>query len=446
MATDQGKTSNINAMAIAAESLSEPLPKLGHTTFRQPYTPVTFGLFAGVHRGALFDPVRRTPMHDLARREGAVFEDIGQWKRAHAFPQLGETTADAIRRECRMVRERVGLFDASTLGKIEVTGPDAARFLDRIYTVPLAKLAVGRARYGLMLNEAGFIIDDGIVARLAEDRFHITTTTGGAARVLHWMEDYRQTEWPTLDCALTSVTEAWAVVAVQGPLARQLIAPLMDGIDVSGEAMPQLSIREGRCLGLPCRLMRASFTGELGFEINVPAQDGETLLERLLEDAQREGGGLYGLETMHILRAEKGYIVVGQETDGTVTPADLGLDWALGKTKPDFIGKRGLIRPDLVAPGRKQMVGLLPEEPSLVLEEGAQIIHAGDPVQGIAAEGHVTSSYFSANLGRGFALALLKNGAQRHGEIVEIPMPGARLKARVTKPLFIDPEGARLHG
>ncbi|CAN1519564.1 Aminomethyltransferase, folate-binding domain containing protein [Rhabdaerophilaceae bacterium] len=446
MATDQGKTSNINALAIAAESLSQPLPKVGHTTFRQPYSPVTFGSFAGPWRGTMFDPVRETPMHAVAVEQGAVFEDVGQWKRAHAFPRAGEAIADAVRRECRMVRSSVGLFDASTLGKIEVAGRDAAAFLDKLYTNPLAKLAIGRCRYGVMLNEAGFIVDDGIVSRLAEHRFHLTTTTGGISRVLHAMEDYRQTEFTDLDCHFTSVTEQWAVIAVQGPQAREVLASFIEGIDISNAAMPHMSIREGIFAGVPCRLMRASFSGELGFEVNIPAGYAQSALSALLVRAQALGGGLYGLEAMHVLRAEKGYIIVGQETDGTVIPADCGLDWAIGKAKPFFVGQRGLARPDLVATGRKQLVGLLPDDPSTVLEEGAQIIQAGQPSVGVASSGHVTSAYFSAHLRRGFALGMVVNGASRHGETMNVPMVDRLIPIRLVPPVFVDPEGVRLYG
>lgn len=446
MATDQGKTSNINALAIAAESLSQSLPKTGHTTFRMPFTPVTFGALAGAYRGELFDPVRRTAMHAVAEQHGAVFEDIGLWKRAHAFPRAGESIAAAVQRETRTVRDNVGVFDASTLGKIEITGAGAAAFLDRIYANPVANLGVGRCRYALMLNEAGFLIEDGIIARLGPERFHITTTTGGVSRVMHLMEDYRQTEFTDFPCFLAPVTEHWAVIAVQGPKAREALLPFIEGIDLSPAGMSHMAIREGRFAGVPCRLMRASFTGELGFEVNVPADFGPAAMEALLARAESLGGGLYGLEAMHILRAEKGYIIIGQETDGTVTPDDLGLGWAFGKAPRDFIGKRGLARPDLVAEGRKQLVGLLPDNPAIVLEEGAQIIRAEDPSMGVAAQGHVTSSYNSPNLGRSFALAMLKDGRNRMGETIVIPMPEGRIAARVVSPVFVDPEGRALHG
>ena len=306
------------------------MPQVGHTTFRMPYTPVTFGALAGTARGELFEPVRRTPIHDWAAAHGAVFEDVGTWQRARWFPRSGEDMHRAVARECRAVRNAVGMFDATTLGKIEVVGPDAAEFLDRIYTGSFARLAPGRCRYGVLLSEAGFVMDDGVVARLAPDRFHVTTTTGGAAGVLHHMEDYRQTEFPELRVWLTSITEQWAVIAVQGPLARQVIAPLVAGHRSAPDAMPHMSVREGRVCGVPARLFRVSFTGELGYEINVPADYGPAVWEAVHAAGEPHGITAYGTETMHVLRAEKGYIIVGQETDGTVIPADLGLDWTIG--------------------------------------------------------------------------------------------------------------------
>ena len=444
MATDQGKTSNMNGLAIAAETMGKAIPEVGLTTFRAPYTPVTFGTFAGHSRGDLFDPIRRTPSHDWAQARGAAFEDVGMWKRAWYFPLAGEGMHKAVERECKAVRTAVGLFDASTLGKIEVVGPDAAEFMNRLYTNPWTKLEPGRCRYGLMLNEAGFVMDDGVIGRLAPDRFHVTTTTGGAPRVLAHMEDYLQTEFPELKVWLTSTTEQWAVIAVQGPKAREVIAPLVEGIDLSPAAMPHMSVRLGRICGVPTRLFRVSFTGELGFEINVPAEHGPAVWEAVWQAGQAHGMVPYGTETMHVLRAEKGYIIVGQETDGTVTPGDLGLDWAIGKAKPDFVGKRSLVRPDMAKPDRKQLVGLMTGVPDLVLEEGAQITAEASPVQGRPALGHVTSAYASPTLGRSIALALVSAGRARIGETLYVPMPSGAIAVTVTEPIFFDKDGSRL--
>ncbi len=446
MATDQGKTSNMHGLAIAAETLGKPIPQVGLTTFRAPYTPVTFGAIVGHSRGPLFDPTRRTATHGWAAAQGAVFEDVGQWKRAWYFPKTGEDMHAAVNRECVTVRRTAGLFDASTLGKIEVVGPDAAKFMELLYTNPWEKLEPGRCRYGVMLREDGFIYDDGVVGRLAADRFHVTTTTGGAARVMNHMEDYLQTEFPHLNVWLTSISEQWAVIAVQGPNSRKIIEPFVEGIDMSDAAMPHMSVREGRICGVPTRLFRMSFSGERGFEVNVPADYGEAVWEALWAEGQKHGACAYGTETMHVLRAEKGYIIVGQDTDGTVTPNDAGLDWAVGKKKTDFVGIRGMKRPDLVAKGRKQLVGLKTRNPKVVLEEGAQIVE--NPNQPIPMKmiGHVTSSYWSENCGRSIALALVAGGRERMGQTLHVPMLDGVIEVEVSGTVFFDEKGERLNG
>jgi sarcosine oxidase subunit alpha len=444
MATDQGKTSNINALAIAASALGRSMPQVGLTTFRMPYTPTSFGAFAGLARGDLFEPVRHTPTHAWAAARGAVFEPVGQWQRAHHFPHPGESEADAVARECRAVRQRAGLFDGSTLGKIEVVGPDAARFLERMYTNSWARLAPGRCRYGVMLSEAGFMLDDGVIGRLAPDRFHVTTTSSGAAAVLNHMEDYLQTEFTDLRCWLVSVTEQWAVIAVQGPRARAIVAPLTEGVDFS--TFPHMSVALCRVAGVPARLFRVSFTGELGFEINVPSGHGQAVWEAVWRAGQPHGLEPYGTEAMHVLRAEKGYIVVGQDSDGTQTPDDLGLGWTIGKSKPDFVGKRSLARPDMLAADRPQLVGLLTENPAAVLEEGLQLVDTPHPGRGTPSIGHVTSAYTSATLGRTIAIGLLRGGRGRIGQTVYIALPHGAATARVCKPVFYDPEGVLLDG
>jgi sarcosine oxidase subunit alpha len=446
MATDQGKTSNINALGIAAAALGVSLPAVGLTTFRPPYTPVTFGSFAGRARGTLFDPVRTTPIHGWAEARGAVFEDVGLWKRARYFPAGGEDMHQAVSRECRAVRASAGIFDASTLGKIEVVGPDAAEFLNRIYINAWTKLAPGACRYGVMLREDGTIMDDGVIGRLAPDRFHVTTTTGGAAAVLQHMEDYLQTEWPDLKVWLTSTTEQWAVIAVQGPAARHILAPLVEGIDIAPGAMPHMSLRTGQVCGVEARLFRVSFTGELGFEVNVPAGHARAVWDAIFAAGASFGITPYGTETMHVLRAEKGYIIVGQETDGTVTPDDAGLGWAIGKAKPDFVGKRSLARAAMAATGRKQVVGLATLDGATVLEECAQIVPAAAAPRPMAALGHVTSAYWSAVLGRPVALGLVAGGRARLGETLHVPMPGGAIAVRVVSPVAFDPEGTRLDG
>ncbi len=446
MATDQGKTSNLNALAIVAANLGLPLPQVGLTTFRMPYTPTTFGSFAGASRGDLFDPVRQTPMHAWAQARGAVFENVSLWKRARYFPNAGEDMHAAVARECRAVRSGCGLFDASTLGKIEVVGPGAAEFLNRLYINSWTNLGVGRSRYGILCREDGFINDDGVIARIASDRFHVTTTTGGAPRVLAMMEDYRQTEWPELDVWLTSTTEQWAVIAVQGPNSRSVLQKLVTGIDLRQAAMPHMSVVEGFICGVPTRLFRVSFSGELGFEVNVPSDYGLVVWEAIHAAGADLGMTVYGTETMHVLRAEKGYIIVGQDTDGTMTPDDAGLSWAIGKTKPDFVGKRSLARASMHAATRKQLVGLRTVDPALVLEEGAQVAETAGLKAPMPLLGHVTSSYFSAVLGHSIALAVVSGGRARLGQTLYVPMPDGDIAVQVTAPVFYDPSGARING
>ncbi len=441
MATDQGKTSNINALSVIAQLVARPVPAVGHTSFRMPYTPVTFGAFAGAARGAMFEPQRDAPLHAWAERHGAVFENVGTWRRARCFPRGEESIAQAVTRECRAVRTSLGILDAGTLGKIEVVGPDAAVFLDRMYTGNIATLAPGRCRYGLLLRETGFVFDDGVVARLAHDRFHITTTTGGAAAVLHHMEDYLQTEFSSLRVWLTSATEHWAVIALQGPRARDVLAPLTTAIDLA--AMPPLSVREGRICGVAARLFSVSFTGEPGFEINVPAQHAAQVWDVIMAAGEPVGITPYGTDAMHVLRAEMGFIIVGQETDGTVAPHDLGMSWAVSSTKRDFVGRRSLTLPDMLRGDRKHLVGLLTRDPATVLEEGAQLVADAQAPMPIPSLGHVTSAYWSETLQRSIALALVEGGRARIGQTLHVPMPrgpvprGA-IAVTVTKPTFRD--------
>jgi len=445
MATDQGKTSNLNSLALASEALNRPIPAIGLTIFRPPYTPTSFGVLAGHSRGDLFDVLRKSPTEQWAEQHGAVFEPVSLWRRARYFPNSGEDMQAAVARECKATRTSIGISDASTLGKIEVVGPDAAEFLNHIYTNPWTKLGVGRCRYGLMLGEDGFIYDDGVVARLAEDRFHVTTTTGGAPLVFARMEDYRQTEWPELKVWLTSITEQWAVIALNGPNVRKLIAPFVEGIDLSKDAFPHMAIREGTIFGVPTRLFRVSFTGELGFEVNVPGAYGLGVWQRLIKAGEKYDIVPYGTEALHVLRAEKGYIIVGQETDGNQTPHDMGMDWAIGKKKFDFVGKRSLVRPDMLRPERQQLVGLLSDDAQYVLEEGAQIV--AEKTSAIPAKmiGHVTSSYWSETLQRSIALAVVEGGRERLDTQLYVPMPDQAYKVRVVQPIFYDPDAERLH-
>ena len=442
MGTDQGKTANTIGLALMGMETGRSPEAVGTTTFRPPYTPVPFGALAGRDRGALFDPVRETPMFDWHAANGAVFEDVGQWKRPYAYRRDGESLEAAIGREVRAVRNAAGVMDASTLGKIDLKGPDVVTLLNRVYTNDWETLKVGRARYGLMCHEDGMIFDDGVTARLADDHYVMTTTTGNAATVLNWLEMWLQTEWPELRVFATSVTEAWATATVAGPEARRLVSGLDSDIDWSDDAFPHMAVRTGTVLGAPARVFRVSFSGEASWEINVPAHCGPALWQALI------GGGAtpYGTEAMHVLRAEKGFIIVGQETDGTVTPHDLGMGWAVSKRK-DFIGKRSWSRPDTARPDRKHLVGLLPLDSKTVLPEGGQIVADPEQEPPVTMLGHVTSSYKSPSLDGGFALALLKSGRNRMGDTVHVlRLDEGADAARVVAPAFYDKDGGRMRG
>ncbi|GAA3786818.1 2Fe-2S iron-sulfur cluster-binding protein [Sphaerisporangium flaviroseum] len=443
-AHDQGKTSGTLTGAVVAHLLGVGVADLGTTTFRAPYVPVSFATLAGRDRGALHDPVRVTAMHDWHVSHGALFENVGQWKRPWYYPAQGEDMESAVLRECRAVRRAAGAMDASTLGKIDVQGPDAGELLDRLYTNMMSTLKVGAIRYGVMCRADGMVFDDGTVIRLAPDRFLVTTTTGNAAAVLDWMEEWLQTEWPGLRVHCTSVTEQWATVALAGPGSRDVLAGLAPDLAVDTESFPFMTWRDTEVAGLPARVCRISFSGELAYEINVGWWYGAELWKAVL------GTGAvtpYGTETMHVLRAEKGYPIIGQDTDGTVTPADLGMDWVVSKKKADFIGKRSHSRAGITRPGRRQMVGLLPEDPDVLVPEGTQLV-AFDrlPEPPVPMLGHVTSSYRSAALGRTFALALVSGGRERIGERLYAPVGDHLIPVTVTHHVLYDPEGARRDG
>ena len=449
-AHDQGKTSGVVASGITSELLGTPMEELGVTTFRPPYTPVAFAALAGRDRGRLFEPERVTAVHDWHVARGAVFEDVGQWKRPRYYPVAGEDMDAAVLRECAAVRSGVGILDGSTLGKIDVQGPDAGAFLDLLYTNLMSSLKVGMIRYGVMCGVDGMVIDDGTVMRLADDRFQAFTTTGGAAKILDWMEEWLQTEWPHLRVRLTSVTEQWHTFPVAGPKSRNVIGAVFGDVDVSNEAFPFMAWRDTTLDGVHVRIGRVSFSGELAYEVNVDGWHATAVWERLIAAGEPFGITPYGTETMHVLRAEKGYPIIGQDTDGTVTPQDLGMNWVVSKKKPDFIGKRSFTRSENLNPLRKQLVGLLPTDGATVLPEGAQIIEfvsTGElPPPPVPMLGHVTSSYRSAELGRPFALALVKGGHARIGDTVHVPVNGGLIPVEVTGSVLVDPEGARRDG
>ncbi|MBM6621768.1 sarcosine oxidase subunit alpha family protein [Micrococcaceae bacterium RIT802] len=450
-ANDQGKTSGVAAIGVIAALLGvDELGDIGTTTFRAPYTPVTFAALAGRQRGQMLDPARLTSIHPWHVAHGAEFEDVGQWKRPWYFPQAGEDMDTAVQRECAAVRNSVGFMDATTLGKIEIRGKDAGEFLNRIYTNGFKKLRPGLGRYGVMCTPDGMIFDDGVTLRLDEERYFMTTTTGGAAKVLDWLEEWLQTEWPDLDVVCTSVTEQFSTVAVVGPKSREVIARIAPDLDLSNDAFKFMEFRETTLSsGIPARICRISFSGELAFEVNVAAWYGLKVWEDVAAAGAEFDITPYGTETMHVLRAEKGFIIVGQDTDGTVTPQDANMEWVVSKLK-DFIGKRSYTRVDTAREDRKHLVGVLPVDRTTLLEEGAQLVTAGTPITPEAGpvpmDGHVTSSYRSPALGRTFGLALVANGRNRIGEIVQSPVDGRLIDVEITSPVLYDPEGSRRDG
>ena len=443
--TDQGKLGNINGMAILANALGQTISQTGTTIFRPSYTPTTFGAIAGRGIKELFDPERYTAMHRWHQEQGAKFEDVGQWKRPWYFPQGNESMQESVNRECLAVRNSVGILDASTLGKIDIQGPDAAEFITRIYTNSFLQLSPGRCRYGVMLKEDGMIFDDGVCACISDNHYLMFTTTGGAAGVLAWLELWQQTEWPELQVYFTSVTDHWATATISGPNARNVITKVCDDIDFSAENFGFMEWRDGNIADVAARVFRISFTGELSYEVNVSANYGHHVWEKLIEAGAEFNITPYGTESMHVLRAEKGFIIVGQDTDGSMTPADMNMDWVIGENKSfSFIGKRSLRRSDSVRANRKQLVGLKTIDPLTVLPEGSQIVN--DPEQAIPMDmqGHVTSSYYSANMGRSIAMAVIKGGADRMGDIVYCPSAdGTNAAAQIVSHVFYDPAGER---
>ena len=443
MATDQGKLSNINGLAVLAGALNTPIPAVGTTTFRPPYTPVTFGALAGESRGELFQPLRRTPMHEWHEANGAYFEPVGLWRRPYCFPLGGETHGQAVEREVNNARNGLGLLDASTLGKLVVKGPDAGRLLDMLYTGVMSTLPVGRCRYGLMCNENGFLSDDGVVARIDEDTWLCHTTSGGADRIHGVMEDWLQCEWWDWQVYVANVTEEYAQVAVVGPKARLLLERL-GGMDVSAGSLPFMGWADGTLGGFAARVYRISFSGELSYEIAVPAGHGAAFWQAC-NDAGAEFGAMpYGTEALHVMRAEKGFIMIGDETDGTVIPQDLNLGWAISKKKADYLGKRGQERSFLARADRWKLAGFETLDGSVV-PDGAYIVAEGHNANGQRnTQGRVTSTYYSPTLKRGIAMGLVMGGLERLGDVVEFnTVAGGTVSARVVDPVFYDKEGAR---
>ncbi len=444
MATDQGKLSNINGLATLADSLGEAIPQVGTTTFRPPYTPISMGAIGGEARGEVFQPLRKTPLHAWHEGNGAHWEPVGAWRRPYCYRQDGESVHDAVTREVLATRNSLGLLDASTLGKIVVKGPDAGKFLDMLYTNMMSTLKPGKCRYGLMCTENGFLTDDGVVARIDEDSFLCHTTTGGADRIHAHMEEWLQTEWWDWKVYTANVTEQYAQIAVVGPNARNLLEKL-GGMDVSKEALAFMEWKDGTLAGFPIRAYRISFSGELSYEIAVPANLGRAFWDRLLEAGKEWNATPYGTEALHIMRAEKGFIMIGDETDGTIIPQDLGLHWAISKKKEDYLGKRAQQRRHMTDPERWQLVGLETVDGG-VLPDGAYAVSPGRNANGQRnTQGRVTSSYHSPTLGKGIAMGLVKHGPDRMGEDITFVMEDGEttMTARIVSPVFFDPEGEK---
>ena len=444
MGTDQGKLGNMHALGIISETTKTKMGILGTTTFRPPYTPLTFGAIVGRNVGEFFDAFRKTPIHDWHIENNAQFENVGQWKRAWYYPKDNENMHQAVQRESKAARDSVGILDASTLGKIDIQGTDASEFLNRVYTNAWSKLAVGKCRYGLMLNEDGMVYDDGVTTRLSQNHYLMTTTTGGAANVMGKLEDYLQTEWPELDVYLTSVTDHFATISVCGPYSKKIVSEIIPDLDYSDESFPHMSFKNAKIGKVNCRVMRISFTGEHSYEINVQANFGKSVWEKIIEAGKDYNITPYGTETMHLLRAEKGFIIVGQDTDATMTPIDLQMDWIVSKKKYDFIGKRSLYRSDTIKEDRKQLVGLLTDNPEEILEEGSQIV-ADINQSPIDMLGHVTSSYYSPNLKKSIALGVVRGGKNMLGKRLIIPMEKKNISVTVSDPVFLDKENKRLN-
>ena len=446
MGTDQGKLSNINGLAILSQLLEAQIPEVGTTTFRPPYTPVTFGAIAGQERGAHVAPLRLSAMDGWHAGAGATFINAALWRRPQLYARTGESDLDAVNREVLAVRRQVGLVDVSTLGKIDIKGRDAAELLERVYINNWKNLAIGKVRYGVMLREDGCVFDDGTTARLGDNHYVMTTTTANAVKVMATLEYLLQVEWRELEVYLTSVTEQWAAMALAGPDARRVLQAVAPSHDWSNAALPYMGYCATTIAGIPARVFRISFSGELSYEINVPADHGHAMWEHLIAAGQAFGIMPYGTEAMGVLRIEKGH-AAGMELDGRTTPDDLGLGPLVSAAK-DCIGKRSLKRAALAATGRKQLIGLIPGDGKTAIPRGAQLVADDSAPVPNPILGHVTANCYSPTLGKPIALALLANGRALTGKSFHAtsPLAGITVPVTVTSPVFVDPQGVRVRG
>lgn len=445
MASDQGKTSNVTGISILSGLIGKPASAIGTTKFRPPFDPVTIGGFAGRAVGDNLAPRTRPAAHDRAVAAGGSFENYGSWLRAACFPRAGENEHQAIAREVLSVRKSVGLFDASPLGKIEVKGPDAAEFLQRIYANGVKTLKVGNCRYGLMLNENGIVFDDGVFARRAPDHFLVGTTSGHAGAIADTLIEWLQCEWTDLRVAVENVTTNWAVMNIAGPRARDVLHTVGTDIDLSREAFPHMAYREGTVGGVEARIERVSFTGELSYEIAVRWGHGAALWDALMAAGLPFGIAPFGIESLMAMRIEKGFLHVGSDTDGITMPQDIGFGGIVAKKTDDFVGRRSTMRPDGLRADRRQFVGLEVTDGGPALEAGAHVLPAEATAPG-RSQGWVTSSVASPTLGRPVAMALIERGRERMGEAVKIWDIGRWREARIADPHFYDPSGDRLDG
>ena len=442
MAVDQGKTSNLNALTLLAGLTKRSIEEVGTTTFRPQFMPVPMGAIAGQRHGDFYAPARLLPAHDWHVGHGAVFEDYGAWKRPEYYATDGRDRETAIQEEVLALRRDAGLLDGSTLGKIELTGPDAGEFLNRIYVNNVLTLKPGRIRYGLMLSENGIVIDDGVFARLADCHYLVGTTSANADHITDWLEQWHQCEWPDLDVIISPVTSQWAVATIAGPYSRILLQGIESDIDFSAEAFPHMSLATGTILGVPARVQRVSFTGEMSFEISVPAIHGQSVMEALMNAGGNRIAPL-GIEALIILRTEKGYLEVGADTDGTTNALDVGFAGIVAKKQADFVGKRSLLRAEDQRKDRRQFVGVEPLNENENLEPGAHFVTPQN--EGRRSQGMVTSACFSPTLKRAIGLGLLERGFERKGETVTVFDDGRTFDVRITDPGFYDPTGEKMH-
>ena len=440
MSVDQGKTSTMNALSVLADLTDRDPGEVGTTTYRPLYMPVTMGAIAGHRRGPMYLPSRRLPAHAWHESRGAVFDDYGSWKRPAYY---GARMDEAISREVGAVRNTVGLFDGSPLGKFEIVGPDAAEFLDRIYVNTVSTLNVGKVRYGLMLNENGTIIDDGVCVRMAEDSFLVNSTSAGADRMAVWLERWHQCEWPDLDLVISPVSSQWGVATIAGPRSRDVLANIGGLGDLSTGKFPHMGFREGILDdGTPFRLQRVSFSGEQSYELSVPAGSVACILDRLATSGEPHDIRPFGIESLDVLRLEKGFLHVGGDTDSTTNPMDVGFAAIVANKKSDFIGKRSLSRPHDREPGRRQLVGIETLDPMASLNQGAHIVRTGGASR--CSEGFVTSTAISPTLGRRIALGMIENGVKRMGEDIQIYDLGKLVPGRISAPCAYDSDGERM--